>query len=308
MIILGLGFFVLNNCEEAGEDQIGNALESELPGSWGITGFENIATVTSSSEQDVIQMFSPGVGGVNISGDLIATLSYLFVWDFSQYYAITIGNQLLGSNTFPIYTLAMTYSNESVTSFSLSVLLLDSVSYTFETDEINATYDPVTLTVEIASIALMDVDSSKSITIDGQLQMKRTHIPVGEPTIFNFYEGMAAPAPGSGIYVFADDLTFQYISNTSYGGQVYQDTTTGSWSLNGDRLTMVNNLPDGEVGDPWVVSVDLEGNELILTQVVDCNDSSSKSNCLNDKENFYGLSPESLTEFSEETTHWMTRL
>ena len=294
--LLVLGLLVLVSCEEAVDDDLTSVLESDIIGSWEMVGVEYLTEVTTSLDQRVLLMFSPGTGAISVSGDLSASLTYLFAMDWGQYYSIAVGNQTLGGGSLPAYTLAVIISSSGVTqSLSLDVTLADSTVHTFETHQFEATYDPAKITIKLSELTLMNEDSSLTITLGGELQMAQVQIPANQSTQFNMAEGLSLESIGSSsTMVFSDDNQV-HLTNI-FGGD---DTTSrySQWAITGDELSLTSDNY-GEIRTQ-VSFVTVEGDELTLTYSENCAESTDESQCLSDMEGRFSFETGSLVEFSE---------
>jgi len=83
-------------------------------------------------------------------------------------------------------------------------------------------------------------------------------------------------------------------------------TESGTWSLDGDELTLTTENSQGQLEDE-IFAAEFDGGELLLSRSTDCQDSANKADCLAEKESMHGLSPGSLIEYQETLVTRLTK-
>lgn len=303
--LLVTGLLILISCEDTMDDEKLDAQETAMLGSWEATTVEVMTEATTNIDQDIVMALRPGIGEISISGDFTARITHFFAFDFDGVYAIYAGNQSIGGNALPDYSLVISIGSPDNESLTLIVDLVDSTQYVFSTGEFVATFDLATLTLGLSDITVFTADSALSISMGGQLQLNQVHIPANQATQFNYREPIVLSEIGlSQTIVIQDNHDVEIISTEGESGNV--QTQSATWSLGGDELTFTFDNGDGEVELQEFI-VTFEDDVLTLAHSRNCQDRGDEATCLNEMESFYGFDAGSLVELIETEVYYLSK-
>ncbi len=296
---------VMLGCDEADEEGMDGLQESQLHGAWENVSFENYQTIESNIDQDMVLMFSPGIGSIEVSGDLTASLTYLYSWGDAGNYMVFVGNNLLGIENLPSYQVSINVVQGMASSLSMEVTLEDYSQHNFQIDSIAVLYNQNTLQLNILETQLVADDSVTTVSIGGQLEPKQLSLLANEITTVNVFEGFQFAELSEGVTTFHADNSFETISTLWAGAE--PDTSLGTWSLNGSELTMVVENDEG-YQQITVAEASIVEDELTLVIRGGCADESDVAGCLQQVEEFLGMTQGTLVSFEDVYTQVLHRI
>lgn len=294
-ILIGLGLLAVFSCEEVTEEIL-NPLEARLIGEWELTDNEVLTEVESSIDQNYFLMYRSGVGNIDISGDISASLNYLFDIEYDGGHLLVVSNQLFFLDDLPSYTLQLTVRSENGKFLSLSLVQADYSSYSFSTTEYEAIYYADSTILMIEPLTLVAEDSTTTITIGGQLQMSQVHIPANEKIRFRQFEDLPLQQLDGLIMEFQEDQVFHFINIDNETAE--KDTLSGSWTIEGDEVVTSLEHDDGS-SEIEVMALEFDGDDLIITISESCTSERDVEGCLREKEEMYGFESGSLVSHSD---------
>ncbi|MBN4081426.1 hypothetical protein JYT44_03585 [Caldithrix abyssi] len=235
--------------------------------------------VTTNSDQRIMDRYSEGIGGIEVSGAESATFTYM---DVSQIINEFIGISLKensfwdGHVEFPYYRLYLQQKWDAVqdstsaynVTATLAVLKDEStyISYTSAGAVDFFSYDGESLTV--TEFSLMEKNGDGSVSIKGTLAPKFISIPANTPTVVNSFGENDVPIDQGGWTIeIRDDGSWLEI----YQWEDFSDTLMASWEVDNDILTVIYDFTNSEDPanqiDEYVIEFNfkIENNELLLT-------------------------------------------
>lgn len=309
VLLLTMSMFLFWSCEGEAEAEDEKHPE-ELVGTWYFTDGEFYTEITTNSDQTMVDKFSAGIGSIDVSGEVTATLTYMGAYDEDGAVQISLANQsVFGNWDFPIYMVFIySYGGTLSASFIAQESEEDYTYYT--TDNVDYSYDASTYTLTINSTDFMEldmstgeIDSSSVVTISGTLQSQTINIPADTPTLVGFGEYLFDYMSEFTISLEADGSWLRTMV-MEFEGETETETGVGTWEVDDDQLIIIEEYEENGETEIDTVELDftLSGNTLTLTMEESmCEDDEyyPVEECLEETEWEFGLESGSLTDIAD---------
>lgn len=312
VLLITMSIVLFWSCED--EAEVGDEKHpEELVGTWYFTDGEFDIEITTNSDQTMVNQFSEGIGSIDVSGEVTATLTYMImmVEEDDGFVGIMVLNQSpytvsLGEQDSPFYAFAI-YPPEDYVS-AMFMVYESEYNYTYyTTDTIEFFYDTSTYTLTINSTDFMEldmstyeIDSSSVVTISGTLQNQTTNIPANSPTQVSFVGDLTDYFSEFTVSLNTDGSWLRTMV-MEFEGETETETGVGSWEVDDDQLIIIEEYEeDGETEvDTVELDFTLSDNTLTIIMGEDwCEDDEDYSveECLEEAEGDFGLESGSLTD------------
>lgn len=283
--------------------------------------------VTTNSDQNAKDLFSEGIGGIDVSENDDATLTYMFILEGeNEETGEKILNAFLTNFAFtspeiqyPIYGLSLgeqewTFDSTGATGsgdYNASLYVqIDDTTYTMYNGNVDFSYDGKSLTVMEST--LIEYESDIAITIKGELAHSFISVPANTPTVINtFGDGNVEIDQGGWTIDIREDGKWVEL----YQWEEWSDSTVASWELDEDILKVTYDFSHEDsidfFDDPYEYIIEfnykIENNELFLTHEHNICDDSFKILCLTFFEYIYGFDSGSLESIVDRTNMVFTQ-
>ncbi|MBN2414496.1 hypothetical protein JXO52_01570 [bacterium] len=237
--------------------------EISLPGEYVSAGAALTITVTTDSPQEANDLFSPGSGGIVISGAHETVLRYLVPIDDASSEILLATDDLplisLLELFYPAYRLTLVdlLGFIKIATFTVKTSRTDSTNYYGSHSRFS--YNEGTRTLTADSVYFYTSDSSAFVIFDGTLASPAITIPANTPTTVMT---AASPAPGMFQLSLAPDSAFSLAVALDGLG----DSLSGRWeAYDPDRLAFVYVPDQGRASDTLFAAYTLGAYGLTLT-------------------------------------------
>ncbi len=304
-------------------DKTGSDISNGTLASW---NYETV--VTTNSDQNAKDLFSEGIGGIDVSEKDDATLTYMFVFegengetDEKMINAFLTNFSFISDEIqFPFYGLSLgeqewidsTGATGPVDYNASLYVQTDDSTYTMYNGNVDFSYDGKSLTVMEST--LIEYEGDKAITIKGDLAHSFIAVPANTPTVINtFGEDNVGIDQGGWTIDIREDGKWVEL----YQWDEWSDSTVASWEVDDDILKVTYDF--SEKGDidpqsnddpyPYIIefSYKIENNELLLTNEYNICDDNFAEFCLTFFEYIYGFDPGSLESIVDRTSMTFTQ-
>ena len=276
-VIIVIITIVFWGCEKSPIKPSGDNLTGNLTGKWstvqntnaktllksaseignGTMSYWNYETlITTNSDQNAINSYAKGEGGIAVTGSVETTFKYMFAIPGFESSNGTSGDDLVAILLYnmdsdpekPFYTLNLCKSGDDWFTSGLDVYYNDGSNDTYYAD-IALNYDGKQLVIDEVSIPQNDGDGN--VTISGVLKHTLTDIPANTPT--SLYSDLANDGGDMGGWTIEikDDGTWLEI----FTWENESETITATWKTEGtDKLIVTYDFP--EYGDSLTFGTD----------------------------------------------------
>ena len=308
ILLISMSLFLFWSCEDEADDEAGNGnLPQELVGTWYLTGGESYLEITSNSDQTTLDLFSEGIGSIDVSGELTATMTYMMAYEEDGAVEIALTNQMLFEyQNFPYYMMSISLYDGGGSAYFIVFVNEDSASF-YATDTIDLSYDASTYTLTINSTDFMkldmitgQIDSNSVVTVSGTLQSQTVNLIANTPTQVSLGD---VPVDYMGSYTIIFDANGNWQRRIpDYDGDTAIDTGFGTWEIDDSQLIILEEIEDedGDYIDTFAVDYTLSGNTLTLNMVMNiCEEDEDYpiEECFEEAEMEFALDPGSLIDF-----------
>ena len=288
MIFVGMVLWTCDDQEDSGDAKH----PDEIVGTWHQTSAEFDISITTNSDQMLVDQFAEGIGSISITGAHTTTLTYLIFYMDTNYISVLATEfgllDLEDANYFLSLAIIGGYSSAF---FSANISSDNPIFY--NTSDLNFSIDLSTYTVAVDNLQFYTEDSSASITADGALVASTINIPANTPTSVPF--SIPESAYQTTLVFNADGTVIQLFD--------LEDSTqsmTDTWEVENGVLTIISTYSDD--GETFIDAVEfdytLDAGELALMMEGDlCEDDAefSKEECREIFESLWQLTSGSLT-------------
>ncbi len=286
---------------------------SELVGRWDYTDGEMSMMVTTNSNQTAVDFMSPGTGGLNLSGVLAGSLTYMMMMEdggetmavaanvsLTEFFNMvgfkarekmknprSLMSELKAQLTYPVYVLYVA-SNQGA-QLMAATSQSDTTTYFGTADGL--TFDIPNFKLTANNLTLYDatIYPPATLLVNGTLQNQVTNVPANTPT-----NVMTIPLPNEVEQTVVLSENGDFMAIATYDSE--SDTSYGTWAVTGKNTLTIVDYEEADT-TTTVATYAVNGNNLDITMDEDACDEDTPEDvqdCLNDIGAEFGMDENSL--------------
>ena len=181
IFVFVLVLFLFPGCDKKDNIIDENGERDLIVGAWNSTGQSANILLTLNSSQDVVNLSSPGIDSLTVSGSYNSVLKYIYpVYNELLYWAKVTNKSYHLFYDYPFYDLLIFIMTDFYSEAVFTAYLSESEQYEYNSNDFTVNINPDTYTLTIEHLVLDDVNRG-SVIIRGSITPSMITIPANFP-------------------------------------------------------------------------------------------------------------------------------